>query len=86
MKKPNLTKYKNGVVIKWHNRRTTVHEINDKKGVAITFARKTEPGETEETTPCQSTIVRNRVRVTQIQLTRESAEFLFQALLHYLHK
>ncbi len=84
--KKGIHKYKDGVVVRWHNRQTVVQEIEDKKGVAISFVRKTEPGETEEDIPCQSEIIRGRIRVTRIQLTRESAEYLFDALYYLLKK
>ena len=86
MKENTVQIYKDGVVIRMHNKRIVVKDyVNDENGgavIEITVARKELPTEDKPLTRVR--IVKGKVSTTALRISKEAMEGLYVALGNYL--
>jgi len=82
--KKGIHQYRDATLAVIKNKRVVVKQI-DEKVIRLHFVRKVDEGEDPEAVPCFSCVVRGKVRHTYLNISREAAQMLFEALYHELH-
>lgn len=77
-----LKKYKNGIVVKGNNKKTTI--TKNKENIHVEISRLIAKDEVIDAPTCRCFTVKDKVVVTELMLSKESAELLHIVLTHYL--
>lgn len=83
--KKGLHEYRDATMVAVKNKRVMVKPV-DENIIRLHFVRKLDEGENSKAVPCDSFIVRDRLRSTQLNISREAAEMLLEALFHELRR
>jgi hypothetical protein len=84
-KEVKVTRWKNAVSCRSHNKKIFVHKQGTNRN-EIVFVRMAENKEDLETPSCQFETIKGKVCVTRIAMSNEGLEALHIAITHYLQK